>query len=301
LFLPRSSAIVSDVATLASIAPEPHGGATLLVVDEDAMFRASLVHTLRALNYRVIEAASAEVARAVLTSGLGFQLVCVTSSLVGDGGDWLRAAQPDLPLIVMTGVSPMPMPSDALALRKPIDDGVLARAVLQQLGRAPASLMPEETLRLSDRIRDRIRDRRIRDVYENWRERCESSAGLPSPADLAEPPIDLKDSSCLLRVQGSGDDASFVFVHAGKALTERLGRDLVGEVLSPADQNIFGSIGAAYRRALRGLAFFDYARFPYGDGKKLLFERLILPLSDDQTNVTHLLGLITFTEITDAQ
>jgi hypothetical protein len=200
-------------------------------------------------------------------------------------------------LIITTGVTPVRTPPEVLVLRKPISEGVLVRAVLQQLGRVPASLMADEALRLSDRIRDRIRDRRIRGVYEHWRKRCESLTRLPSPVEITNLPADLRDSSCLLRVRGSGDEASFVFVHAGKALTERLGRELVGEKLSPADQNIFGSIGAAYARALRGIAFFDYARFPYGEGKKLLFERLILPLSDDRASVTHLFGLVTFTEI----
>lgn len=300
LFLPRASAVAGDVAALASIAPEPHGGATLLVVDDDSMFRGSVVRMLRALNYRVIEAGSIDVARAVLSSGIRFETVIASSNLIGDGAG-LRAEHPALPLIVMLGVTPMRTPTDALKLHKPVEDGVLARAVLQQLGRIPASNLSADALRLSDRVRDRIRDRRIRDIYEGWRKLGESLGRLPSPDQLMDLPVEIKDSACLLRVQGTADDAAFVFVHAGRALTERLGRELVGEVLSAADQNVLGSIGAAYARALRGIAFFDYARFPYGPGKKLLFERLILPLSDDQANVTHLLGLVTFSEISDLQ
>jgi PAS domain S-box-containing protein len=304
LFLPRALAVASDVAALASIAPEPHGSATLLVIDDDAMFRSSVVHMLRALNYRVIEAESTQVARAVLASGIRFQLIVASSNLIGDGGK-LRAEHPTLPLIVTLGVTPMRPPSGALVLHKPVEDGLLAQAVLLKLGRVPASALSDDALLLSDRVRDRVRDRirdpRIRNVYDNWRMLCENLSRLPSPDAAMDLPVELKDSACLLRVQGSGDDAAFVFVHAGKALIERLGRGLVGEVLSAADQNVLGSIGAAYRRALMGVAFFDYARFPHGPGKKLLFERLILPLSDDRVSVTHLVGLVTFSEISDLQ
>lgn len=149
---------------------------------------------------------------------------------------------------------------------------------------------------VADRIYARIGDRDTREVYKKWRADRDMFDRLPSPADLGLMPGDLEDRSCLLCVEGS-EDPTFVFVRAGRALIERLGRDLIGETLSPADQLVFGSIGAAYRRALGGAAYFDYALFPgVVAGGRLLFERLILPLSGDGIGVTHLLGLITITE-----
>ena len=39
------------------------------------------------------------------------------------------------------------------------------------------------------------------------------------------------------------------------------------------------------------LSQFEYARYDLGEGEPVLFERLILPVSDDGERVTHLVGL----------
>jgi PAS domain S-box-containing protein len=302
LFLPSAGAPVGGKPELASMEPEPHGDATILILDPDEAARSQLATTLRALNYRVIEAALDEVANAVLSSGVRVDLVCVNLGSGGGvaeaAGGW-RAAHPTLAVIFMTGSSSMCGSFDELVFRKPIAAPLLAKAVLEKLGRAPGSVLPADALRLSDRVRERIRDPRVRQLYDLWRSLAARLDRLPSSEDLSGPAVLMKDHCCLLRIEGDADGPQFRVVHVGTALKERLGRDLTGERITPADQDFLGSVANAYGRALGGVAYFDYARFPLRDGVKLLFERLILPLSEDRQSVTHLFGIVSFAEIGD--
>lgn len=86
----------------------------------------------------------------------------------------------------------------------------------------------------------------------------------------------------------------FRFLSAGAELAKQAGRELVGEVSAPSDQEMLGGMVVAYRRGLNGVPFFDYARLALSSGRVTLFERLILLLSNDGLSVTHLLGVVTF-------
>jgi hypothetical protein len=59
---------------------------------------------------------------------------------------------------------------------------------------------------------------------------------------------------------------------------------------------MLGSLQQAYRRCATGRAHFDYARVRLDNTTLLLFERLVLPLSDDGESVTHMLGEVMFEE-----
>ncbi|MGA7803832.1 ATP-binding protein [Bradyrhizobium sp.] len=303
LYLPRAAAEGEPVATADDpIDPKLHGNATILLVENEEMIRSHLAAVLRLLEYRVIEAAAEDVAYALRSGGIRIDLACIDLQLDQGSGlglaGRLREAQPDLPVIFMTGSSAMPKPANALVFRKPIAEGALARAILEKLGRRPASMLTAEALRLSDRLRGKIRNPQIRQAFDRWRSLAGGSERLPPASEAFGFAPGLTGSTCLMRVDADdADAASFRVVSAGAALIERLGRDLTGELIAAADHDLLGSIGSAYRRALRGIVHFDYARFPLGPDSMILFERLILPLSDDGERVSHLLGLITFDDI----
>ncbi len=181
--------------------------------------------------------------------------------------------------------------------RKPIAEPLLAQAVLEKLGRATPSIKTEETLRIADRLRGRIRNPKVLVLYDCWRRVTNEKGHLPSPVDAAGFENGLPENTYLLEVLGSQDAPSFRFVRAGSALVERLGRNLEGEILRASDHDVLGSITRAFQRCLKGVAYFDYTRFSLGDGRMLLFERLLLPVSSNRTSVTHLFGVATFDEM----
>ena len=72
----------------------------------------------------------------------------------------------------------------------------------------------------------------------------------------------------------------FRYDAVGKALTERLGAPLDGT--SPIADDALGSLEDGYRRCVRtGAPTYEYARYRIGGEAPMLFERLLLPLSQD--------------------
>jgi signal transduction histidine kinase len=303
LYLPRAAVEGEPVATPDDpIDPKLHGNATILFVEDEEMIRVHLSAVLRLLNYRVVEAAREDVAYSLLSGGLKIDLACIDLQLDQGTGlhlaARLREAQPGLPIIFMTGSSAVPKLANELVFRKPIAESALARAVLEKLGRRPASVLTAEALRLSDRLRDKIRNPQVREAFGRWRSLAAAAARLPRTSEAGGFAPGLINNSCLLRVESpDGEEVSFSVLSAGAFLIERLGRDFTGDLISASDHDLLGSMGSAYRRALQGSAYFDYARFPLSHDTMVLFERLVLPLSDDGERVTHLFGLITFDAI----
>lgn len=82
---------------------------------------------------------------------------------------------------------------------------------------------------------------------------------------------------------------------ASPQLEQRLDRPLFDKCVTSADDDALGSLGRAMVRAMKGVAFYDYTRFRAGDAK-VEFERLLLPLSDNGIDVTHILGVVTLSE-----
>jgi PAS domain S-box-containing protein len=285
----------------ALLEPHLHGGATILLLESDESVRRHAGNLLRSLNYVVIEATSPQHALAATLAAIQIDLIIVNADLAqGPGLDLLRdTRQPKvkIPKLFLPGSPAARVPPDEILLRKPISEPLLAGAVLTKLGWMPASILASETLRIADRVRDRIRNQRVRDVYEAWRQIVSLKGHFPSPHETDDFDFGLKDNSYLLEVMGPEDAPSFRFVHVGNALTERLGRPLEGEILSASDYDVLGSITRAFQRCLKGVPYFDYSRLSLGDGRLLLFERLLLPITDNKTSVTHLFGVATFDEV----
>jgi hypothetical protein len=215
-------------------------------------------------------------------------------------GTRLRLDRPDLPILFISGHGQDVVPNGERVLRKPFGSARLAEAVLERLGRLPRPVVPAEApvqASASDKLRGRLRNQGLLNAYDRWRALRSAGGSLPD-RDLF--PIDdttMSDNSFMVEACVNGHAGEYRYVRLGNALAQRLGRSLVGELVSE-DGDELGSTGASYRRCLESASpSYEYARYSLADETPLLFERLLLPLSEDGVRVTHLLGIVFFTDL----
>lgn len=303
IFLPAAAVLIEDTTPAGGAGLEVHGNARILVVDDDEGVRSVTATILRGLGYDVVEAASAEAAESLVV-GDAIDMVVTDVVMPGTNGPMLaarlRAELQNLPVLYITGHDGGAALDDAPVLRKPFTDTALARAVLEGLGRVePASAAAPFV--------ERLRHPALRDAYAHWLRLRGTRPGLPTPFGDAgdDPPFGAVEHIFLVEVMG---DDRFRYLHAGRALQERAGRALVGEVVAgdaggPEDPGLAAALGtraaAAYRRCISGRGpQYDFARLVPGGARPILFERLLLPCSArGDTTVTHLLGVAVHGEL----
>jgi CheY-like chemotaxis protein len=300
LYLRRAPVAEEDVSfPEAPRDPGAHGGASLLLVEDDASIRRHIAAALQILNYRVTQADNAAVARVLFEQAEGFDLAILGLQIGGEPGvrlaEQLREQKPALPVIFIMGATETKTSTNELVFRRPISEALLAQAILEKLGRSPPSIVNVETLRLSERVREKIHDPQMRSVFDIWKQAATRTARVPPTALVAEMRARTHPNACLIRIN-SRELQEFEVVFAGSALEERLGRPLAGEMLQVSEGESPVSIARAYNRCVRGLAYFDYARFGVRNGSRLLFERLCLPLSTDGAEVDHIFSVARFEE-----
>ena len=280
--------------------PGLHGGAKILLVDDDPLTRDHLAGVFRALHYVVVEASAYEIAAALAEGEGGFDLVVAEFDLKDGRGDALvdelRAWRPPPPTIYLAGGSDAAPPQGETVLMKPVSETRLARAALEKLGRLPGAFASAEALRAIERIASRIQDNAMKAAMAAWRAHVESHRRIPTlddegPWREAPPPL-----SYVVAVVGTGVDPELRFERVGAELSARLGRPLVGSTLGPGDEQVLGDVARALRRRLDGTPGYRYTRFALGDGKVSLVERLLLPLGDADGRVGRLFGLVAFNE-----
>ena len=298
LFMRRSAVEGESVATPdAAVDPALHGGARILVVDDDPMVRDHLAGVFRDLKYEVVEASAYEVAAASVEGGKPLDLVITDINLTDGLGDRLvaelRRTRPGLPAIYVTGSSGLAIPRDETVLRKPVSETRLAIAVLEKLGRLSAAA-PELALRNVERIAARVRDADMKRCLAEWRVLAEARRRLPTVFDPGPwretPPLGY------IVAVGDGRPPKLRFVRVGAELSGLLGRDLHDTEIRPDEEDMLGDIPRALRRRLDGSPGYDYARFALGDGSISTVERLLLPLADSAGRVGHIFGLVAFNE-----
>jgi len=141
ILLPRSSEFLPRVVD--QDMPVPHDGraATILVVDDDAAVREITVETLRALNYRVLEAGNGRTALDVLREVDTVDLSLIDLVMPGMNGRQLatriRATDPQRAILFMTGYDDASETEDPFAqemvIKKPFKLVELAAAVERAL------------------------------------------------------------------------------------------------------------------------------------------------------------------------
>ncbi|KJB96613.1 hypothetical protein N826_32665 [Skermanella aerolata KACC 11604] len=275
------------------------GSATILVVDADENLRTLATQLLRDFGYTVIEAQNAGTAAALAHISERLDLVITDVALPGASGaeltGRLRLDRPNLPVLFIGCYEQDTGPDGERLLRRPFGRAQLAEAVLERLGRLPKPAAPAAaSASAPDKLRDRLRNPGLRDAYDRWKALRNAGGGLPDRDLFPSDDTTMKDNSFMVEPDGTG---GYRYVRFGDALAERLGRSLLGEQAGD-DGDDLGSAGASYRRCQEtGLPSYEYARYSLADEVPLLFERLLLPLSDDGKRVTHLLGVAFFTEL----
>ena len=279
--------------------PTLHGGATILLAETESVLRDHLAGLLRGLRYTVIEAPDTTTAEAVFTAGLAVDLMLSDLDLGSRSGVELarlgRRDRPELPVVFVAGTWGMSVPVGEVVLRKPIDERRLARVLLERLGRIPASYLTREALLASDRVRERIRDPRMTNLYDGWRAAAGAVGRLPTVAAVLPLAHGLGDRIQVVEVGGDMELPLPTFREEGAALPEGLVPG-PAERMTTSDRDEFG-LGRASGDTMRGIARHDDARIRAEGRGPVAIERLLLPLSDDGERVTHLLGAVLVDEI----
>ncbi|WP_158292360.1 PAS domain-containing protein [Paracraurococcus ruber] len=313
LLLPRAELIEtaredrSDGET-AALNPALHGGATLLLVEQDDPLRRVMAGMLRDLGYRVIEAPTAEAAEGLFLSAGTVDMVLTNLSMRGASAtllvDRLRAARPGLPALYVTGRDIGFDPGEIPVLRKPFSDAALAAAILRGLGRLSAGAQAAAPPPVVDRLRERLVQAELREAYVRWSALRGSQADhLPAPGAFPLTELSEQTAARAFLLQVLDIEAGvFRFQYAGRSLEERFGRPLAGLSLGGSRGELDGALGgsatALYRRCARtGVPSYDYARVSLGDGLPVLLQRVMLPLSADGVTVTHLAGVAVFEDL----
>jgi hypothetical protein len=139
-----------------------------------------------------------------------------------------------------------------------------------------------------------IRSPVLKRIYQRWREALLNQPAMPSIDAFSFDEDDLAGHTFIAAVE----DASFRLVSVGNALTERYGQPLAGTEIADDAVEMFGSLKASYRAcAEKEAPIYEYVRYALGDDRPLLFERLIMPFFDAGSRVTHLAGVVLFTEL----
>jgi PAS domain S-box-containing protein len=300
IVLPRAAVTAMAFEAAHPEAAEPLPCATLLLVDQDDQLRQIMAGYLRAQGYRVIEAPNAEAAVVLSHSIETLDLLLTDVTAPGASGPdlaaRLRADRPVLPVLFMTAGADEAGPGGETVLRKPFTGVELERAVRGRL--LPVA---SATQRDGDPLIRRLRSPELLAAYLFWRA-ARNGDRPPRLPDLNWGGLPQAANAFTAAIEPAGNTVNFRFLHVGAALEGRLGRRLGGTLVSelggPAqDDEVLGSLEGSYRRCARTQApSYEYASYDFGDGAPVMFERLILPVSDDGHRLTHLVGIALFTE-----
>lgn len=131
------------------------------------------------------------------------------------------------------------------------------------------------------------------------------SEGLPDPRqlDVGSVLAALPDSfRVAVQPPQEGKEIGFCYEYVGAALERRLrGKSLSGSKVQTRQDALQIGVHAAYARCVQTRRpQYDYLRTGPSKPRRECFRRLVVPLSSDGKNVTHLLGLATFTGFDDA-
>nr|WP_280922887.1 PAS domain S-box protein [Rubellimicrobium aerolatum] len=140
MILPRSALRAEDADGPEAATAGLHGGATVLLVDDDAQVRPVTAALLREMGYEVVEAPNAAVAVAMAQLH-AVDLLLTDVVMPGTDGPALarslRAERPGLPVLFFTGYAAGHDLRGEAVLAKPFTAEELGRQVLEALGRLP--------------------------------------------------------------------------------------------------------------------------------------------------------------------
>ena len=294
LYLPFASDadIAPSPATATQAEAARPGIGAIMLVDDDPTVRAIAAEQLRDLGYTVTAADGLAGAMALIDAGAVFD--CVVSDVVMLGGDGIalaeaiRATQPALPILFMTGRADNARVAGETVVPKPFKIGELAGAVATAIAR------PAQEAATLEKIGARCRSRCVADMLDHWRT-SKTVSKVPQFGDF-DPDICAEPHRlAVIKADPAQLPMRFEVVSAGKELEALLGRPLHGTELDVRGLDGFGSIEESYRRAVKsGLPVFDTMRMDFGDGTPERFERIVLPYSSSGQITDRLVSVVVF-------
>ncbi len=140
LWLPRAQGTPATVDTSAALPSPRSRPCTVLLVEDDALTSMATADILKDLGHRVLEASSASKALQILRAGTAIDIVVTDQAMPGMTGTQLaaeiRAAWPDLPVILATGYAELPSDGgpELPRLDKPYGQDSLAAVIARLVG-----------------------------------------------------------------------------------------------------------------------------------------------------------------------
>ena len=270
---------------------------TILLVDDEELVRTITADYLRGKGFKVLAAPSMEVAIVLSHPIDDLDMLVTDVRMPGSSGielaARLRTERRNLPVLFITAHPDDEDLAGESVLVKPFTGADILRAISRQItGAQDGSTADGGLLR-------RLKDPALVTAYLFWRA-ARNGDRPPRLPDLDWGGLPDAEHGFVAAVEPDGETVSFRFLKVGRALLDRLGcslEELNGTLdrLSNTDDEVLGSLANAYRRCTRTLSpSYEHARFDFGDGMPVSFERVILPVSNDGERVTHLVGLAVF-------
>lgn len=135
-----------------------------------------------------------------------------------------------------------------------------------------------------------IERRMVFHLLSYWRE-LSGGSGIPSLDDLQPEKIpDLWPNCCLVDLAGHAGDP--VFKYIGENLAASISDDLVGRAVTvaPPDTLVGRAVANVPEVLRRGVPVARGGDFVQGDGRRVIFRSVMLPLSEDGQTLRFLLG-----------
>lgn len=147
-------------------------------------------------------------------------------------------------------------------------------------------------------IRAQVRTPWLRDVLDAWVRAC-GPAALPNPLDVDLAVAPYAERSLVVLVNPDEPGGRLRLLRIGRALQHALDTAGGGEIGMASA--LAGSLGDTYRRtAASAVPRYERARYSFGDEPVAGFERLIMPASLDGQRVSHVIGVVAFSDIVDS-
>jgi PAS domain S-box-containing protein len=145
-------------------------------------------------------------------------------------------------------------------------------------------------------VRKKLKSEILCALYDAWASLRGPGGQLPNFARFDQARFEASGGLIIAQI---GRDGSLEFLALRPALVERLGGNLDPSDFASGESD---RMAEAYRRCARSAEpCYEHARFDFGDGEPVTFERLLVPFSSGGARVTHLAGIAVFSGQTGPQ
>lgn len=147
-------------------------------------------------------------------------------------------------------------------------------------------------------LRTHVRTPWLREVLDAWVRAC-GTALLPNPLDVDLAVAPYADHSLVVLVNPDEPGGRLRLLRIGRALQDAL--ETAGGGEAGMVSALAGSLGDTYRRtAASAVPRYERARYSFGDEPAAAFERLTMPASLDGQRVSHVIGVVAFSDTVDS-